>query len=75
MIFHENTHTQPFYSSMDFIRDNPGEPVPKETFTHSHPLWSSNISICFLHLLRSMRIKQESCDITKMTARCADKRN
>jgi len=34
--------------------DNPGEPVPEETFTHSHPSWSSNIPICFLHLLRSM---------------------
>jgi len=30
-----------------------GEPVPEETFTHSHPSWSSNIPICFLHLLRS----------------------
>jgi len=41
-------------SSVDFVRDNPGEPVPEETFTHSHPPWSSNIPICFLHLLRSM---------------------
>jgi len=29
-----HTHTQPFYSSMDFVRDNPGEPVLEETFTH-----------------------------------------
>jgi len=29
-----NTHTQPFYGSVEFVRDNPGEPVPKETFTH-----------------------------------------
>jgi len=35
------THTQPFYGSMDFVRDNPGEPVPEETFTHSHLSWSS----------------------------------
>jgi len=28
------TYTQPFYGSMDFVRDNPGEPVPEETFTH-----------------------------------------
>jgi len=28
---------------MDFIRDNPGEPVPEETFTHSHQSWSSII--------------------------------
>jgi len=36
-----HTLTQPFYSCMDFVRDNPGEPVPEETFTHSHLLWSS----------------------------------
>jgi len=29
-----HTHTQPFYGSMDFVRDNPGELVPEETFTH-----------------------------------------
>jgi len=38
---------------LDFVRDNPGEPVPKETFTHSHSSWSSIIPICFLHLVRS----------------------
>jgi len=27
---------QPFYGSLDFVWDNPGEPVPEETFTHSH---------------------------------------
>jgi len=27
---------QPFYSSLDFVWDYPGEPVPEETFTHSH---------------------------------------
>jgi len=51
---HSITHTQSFYGSLDFVRDNPSEPVPEETFTHSHPSWSSNIPICFLHLLRSM---------------------
>jgi len=25
---------QPLYGSLDFDRDNPGEPVPEETFTH-----------------------------------------
>jgi len=35
-----HTHTQPFYGSMDFVRDNPREPVPEETFTHSHLSWS-----------------------------------
>ena len=27
-------NTQPFYGSVEFVRDNPGEPVPEETFTH-----------------------------------------
>jgi len=35
---------------VDFVRDNLGEPVPEETFTHSHSSWSSIIPICFLHL-------------------------
>ena len=33
----------PFYSSLDFDRDKPGEPVPEETFNHSHLSWSSII--------------------------------
>jgi len=33
---HTHTHTLPFYCFMDFVWDNPGEPVPEETFTHSH---------------------------------------
>jgi len=37
------THTQLFYGSMDFVRDNPGEPVPEEVFTHLHLSWSSII--------------------------------
>jgi len=32
----QHTHTRLFYGSVDFVRDNPGEPVPEETFTHSH---------------------------------------
>jgi len=39
-----HTHTQvtqPFYGSLDFVLDKPGEPVPEETFTKSHLLWSS----------------------------------
>ena len=51
---HTHTHTQPFYGFVDFVRDNPGEPVPEETFTHSHSSSSSIIPICFLHLLWSM---------------------
>jgi len=32
---HTHTHTtQPFYGSVEFFRDNPGEPVPEETFIH-----------------------------------------
>ena len=31
---HTHTHTQPFYGSLEIVRDNPGEPVPEETFTH-----------------------------------------
>ena len=42
---YEHTHTKLFYGSLDFVRDNLGEPVPEETFTHSHPSWSSNIPI------------------------------
>jgi len=33
----------PFYGSLDFVLDNPGEPVPEETYTHSHLSWSSII--------------------------------
>jgi len=35
---HTHTHTQPFYGSLDFVQDNPGEPMPEETFIHSHSL-------------------------------------
>ena len=48
------THTQPFYGSVEFVQDNLGEPVPEETFTHSHSSWSSIMPVCFLHLLRTM---------------------
>jgi len=40
---HARTHAHMFYSSLDFVREYPGEPVPKETFTHSHVSWSSII--------------------------------
>jgi len=32
--------TQLFYGSLDFVWNNPGKPVPEETFTHSHLSWS-----------------------------------
>ena len=38
-----HTHAQPFYGSMDLVRDNPGEPVPEKTFNHSHLSWSAII--------------------------------
>jgi len=25
----QNIHKQPFYGSVDFVQDNPGEPVPE----------------------------------------------
>ena len=40
------THnTQPFYGSVEFVWENPGEPVPEETFTHySHRSHQSSLS-------------------------------
>ena len=46
---HARTHAHTFHGSLDFVRDNPGEPVPEEIFTHSHLSWSSII----LYLLPS----------------------
>jgi len=33
-MLHTHTHTQLFYGSVDFVRDNLGEPVPEGTFRH-----------------------------------------
>ena len=44
-----HTHTQPFYRSVEFVRDNPGEPVPEETFTHLNGLvleWKVDAHTC-----------------------------
>jgi len=42
---HTHTHTQPFYGSVEFDRENPGELVPEETFTHySHRSHQSSLS-------------------------------
>jgi len=38
---------QQFYSSLDFVQENLSEPVPEETFMHSHLLWSSIIPYLF----------------------------
>ena len=43
ILFYIHTHTQPFYGSLDFVQDSPGEMVPEETFTHLHLSWSSVI--------------------------------
>ena len=38
-------NTQPFYGSVEFVLENPGEPVPEETFTHySHRSHQSSLS-------------------------------
>jgi len=36
------------YGSVDFVWDNPGEPVPEETFTHSHLSLSSIVPYLLL---------------------------
>jgi len=38
----QNTHTQTTVSR-PFVQDYQARPVPEETFTHSHPSWSSDI--------------------------------
>jgi len=46
--FWSYTHTQPFYRSVEIVRDNPGEPVPEETFTHyTHRSHQSAFSIYY----------------------------
>jgi len=42
---HTHTNTQPFYGSLNSVRDNLGEPIPEGTFTHSYLSWSSVISL------------------------------
>jgi len=49
--FGQHTHTQPFYGSMDSVWDNPGEPVPEETSTHSHLSVSSHVFLLELAVL------------------------
>jgi len=41
-----HTHTQPFYGSLDYVRDNPGETVPekKHSPTHTHRGHQSSLS-------------------------------
>jgi len=40
---------------MDFVQDNPGEPVTEETFTHSHLSWSSIVP----YLLHPFNLKND----------------
>jgi len=55
MVCHLHTHkTQQFLQRSGFCLGQPGEPVPKETFTQSHLSRSSIIRYLLLHLLRSM---------------------
>ena len=40
-----HTHIRPFYDTLDFVRDNPGEPVLEETFTrYTHRSHQSSLS-------------------------------
>ena len=43
MVIPAYTHTHTDNRLTPFVRDNPGRPVPEETFTHSHSTWSSVI--------------------------------
>jgi len=54
----DTTHTQPFYGSMDFVRDNPGELVPEETFTHYTHRGHQSSLICFIHLLYGILVSR-----------------
>jgi len=40
-----NAHTHNHFTTLDFVRDNPGELVPEETFTHSFMHKVSNLYI------------------------------
>ena len=51
--YFQHTHTT-ILRLCGFCPRQPEWAVPEETFTHSHPSWSSDIPICFLHLLRSI---------------------
>jgi len=54
---------QPFYCSLNVVRDNPHEPVAEETFTYSHLSWSSIIPY-LLHpsfMIHSILLVQFTC--------------
>ena len=56
MTLHTHTHTQPFYGSVEFVRDNLDEPVPEETFTHSLMTLAVFYSDRFTELLENLYI-------------------
>ena len=66
-----HTHTQPFYGSVEFVRENPGEPVPEETFTHySHR--SHQSSLLQLHQFTTFTYYECDClfSVPAHPARC-----
>jgi len=57
LLLHTHTNIQTdklFYGSLDFVRDNPGESVPEETFTHSHLLWLQSMAYSLFNLRASL---------------------
>jgi len=58
---------------VDFVRDNPGESVPEETFTHSHSLWSSIGTLHFiLHTFsQSLPSFRNTCPYHRNLFRCS----
>jgi len=60
---HAQRHTQLFYGSLDFVWDNPGEPVPEETFAHSHLSWSSIVPYLLLpsNKIHGFLLVQSTC--------------
>ena len=67
LLYFTHTHTQLFYGSLDFVGDNPGEPVPEETFTHSNPSWSSVVpyllhpsTLLYLFILLTSKLRHKT---------------
>jgi len=55
MASHTHTHSHTTISRLSgFVRDKPGEPVPEETFAHSHYRAHQSSLISFIHLTWSM---------------------
>jgi len=49
-----HTHTHTTVNRLTaFCSDYPGRPVPEETFTHSHPSWSSESGISLFTEIKS----------------------